>query len=173
MKINNGDKYRSRRDEDKKGYKDKGKKSCYTSKEDTNDESDKSNKEEVLYVIIKDDSNEDDATALVSCVNKNDRWVIDSICSHHMTRDKSKFETFELYNGNSVRFGKDAPCLVKGKGSIKLTDKIICDNAYYIEGLNYNFLSVSQLNNSGCKVEFNQKIEVIDDASGELIGSGD
>ena len=41
------------------------------------------------------------------------------------------------------RFGNDAPCLIKGKGSIKLTEKISCDNAYYVEGLNYNLLSVS------------------------------
>ena len=42
----------------------------------------------------------------------------------------------------------------KGKGSIKFIDKISCDNAYYVEGLNYNLLSVSQLNNLGWKVEF-------------------
>ena len=38
-------------------------------------------------------------------------------------RDKSKFITFTQYDGNSVRFGNDAPCLIKGKGSIKLTKK--------------------------------------------------
>ena len=71
-----------------------------------------------------------------------------------MTGDKSKFITLDYYDGNSVRFGNDAPCLIKGKGSIKLRGKIMCDNAYYVEGLNYKFLSVSQLNSSGCKVEF-------------------
>ena len=55
------------------------------------------------------------------------------------------FITFTQYDGNSVRFGNDAPCLIKGKGRIKLTEKISCDNAYYVEGLNYNLLSVSQL----------------------------
>ena len=62
-----------------------------------------------------------------------------------MTGDKSKFITLNFYDGNSVIFGNDAPCLIKGKGSIKLIDKMLCDNAYYIKGLNYNFLSVSQL----------------------------
>ena len=71
-----------------------------------------------------------------------------------MIGDKSKFITLNCYGGNSVRFGDDAPCLIKGKGSIKLIDKISCDNAYYVEGLNYILLSVSQLNNLGCKVEF-------------------
>ena len=64
-------------------------------------------------------------------------------CSHHMTRDKSKFITLNFYDGNSVRFGNDAPCLIKGKGCIKLIVKILCDNTYYVEGINYNILSVS------------------------------
>ena len=94
----------------------------------------------------------------MTCIGKNDRWIIDSGCSHHMNGDKSKFITLTSYDGNSARFGNDAPCLIKGKGSIKPTDKISCDNAYYVEGLNYNLLSVSQLNKLGCKVEFETKL---------------
>ena len=52
---------------------------------------------------------------------KNDRWIVGSGCSHHMTGDKSNFITLNYYNGNNVRFGNDAPCLIKRKGSIKLT----------------------------------------------------
>ena len=89
------------------------------------------------------ESDEDEATIMVTRVNKNHKWIIDSGCSHHMIGDKSKFITFTQYDGNSVRFGNNAPCLIKGKGSIKLTKKITCDNAYYVEGLNYNLLSVS------------------------------
>ena len=65
---------------------------------------------------MKDDSDEDEETILISYVNKSDRWIIDSGCSHHMTGDKN-FITLEYYNGNSVRFGTDPPCLIKGKGS--------------------------------------------------------
>ena len=93
---------------------------------------------------MKDESDEDEATTLVTCVNKNDTWTIDSGCSHHMI-------------GDSVRFGNDAPCLIKGKGSIKLTEKISYDNAYYVEGLNYNLLNVSKLGNVGWKVDFGKK----------------
>ena len=122
---------------------------------------------------MKDKSDEDEATALVTCVNKNDRWIIDSGCSHHMTRDKSKFITLNCYERNNARFGNDAPCLIKGKGSIKLTNKISCENSYYVEGLNYNLLSVSQLNNLRCKVDFENKIGKIYDTDGKLIGKGD
>ena len=96
-----------------------------------------------MYVAMKDESDEDDATALMTCVNKNNKWIIDSGCSHHMTGDRSKFSSLTYYDGSSVRFGNDVPCLIKGKGSIKLTDKISFDNAYYVEGLNHNLLSVS------------------------------
>ena len=109
-----GDKYKSRTDEDSKDFKDKGKKSCYIAEEETKDESDE-NDDEVVYVAMKDESDEDDAIALVTCMNKNNKWIIDSRCSHHTTGDKSKFITLTSYDGNSVRFGNGAPCLIKGK----------------------------------------------------------
>ena len=151
----------------KRDYKDKGKK-CYISKEKFDD-----NDDEVVYVAMKDQFDEEDPITLVTCMNKNDRWIIDSGCSHHMIGDKSKFVNFTQYDGNSVRFGNDAPCQIKGKGSIKLTEKISCDNAYHVEGLNYNLLSVSQLGNVGCKVEFGNKTTKIYDTEGKLIGKGD
>ena len=155
-----GDKYKSRRDEDNKDYKEKGKKSCYVAQEETKDGSN-DHDDEMVYIAMKDESNEDEATTLITCMNKNDRWIIDSGCSHYMIGDKSKFITLNYYDGNSVSFGNDAPCLTKGKGSIKLIDKILYDNAYYVEGLNYNLLSVSQLDSLGCKVDFENKIAKI------------
>ena len=49
----------------------------------------------------------------------------------------------------------------------------MCENAYYVEGLNYNLLSVSQLNSSGCKVEFDNMKAKIYETNGKLIGKGD
>ena len=50
---------------------------------------------------------------------------------------------------------------------------ILYNNAYYIEGLNYNLSSVSQLKNLGSKVEFENKIAKIYDIDGNMIGKGD
>ncbi|GLJ21945.1 hypothetical protein SUGI_0410990 [Cryptomeria japonica] len=61
--------------------------------------------------------------ALSTKVEIKDEWIIDSGCLHHMTGDKSKFLTFEEYNGGLVRFGDDKACLIKGKGSISLDGK--------------------------------------------------
>ena len=168
-----GDKYKRRKDEDSKRYEDRGKKSCYIAKEDSKIESSDSEEVEVVYVVMKDDSNEDEATTLISYVKKSDKWIIDSGCSHHITRDRSKFKTFELYDGNIVKFGNDAPCPMEGKWYVIPKDNNTCGKTYYVEGLNYNFLSVSQLNRFGCNVELNQKKALIYDAKGELIGSED
>ena len=40
--------------------------------------------DEVVHVAMKDESNEDEVTTLVTCVNKNYKWIIDSGCSHEI-----------------------------------------------------------------------------------------
>lgn len=82
-------------------------------------------------------------------VEDKDEWIIDSGCSHHMTGDKSKFLTFQDYNGGLVRFGDDKACLIKGKGTISFDGKHNTDNVYYVEGLKHNIFSVGQLVEKG------------------------
>ena len=49
------------------------------------------NEDEIMYIALKDESNnEGDKMELISHVSKNDTWIIDSGCSHYMTRDKKK-----------------------------------------------------------------------------------
>ena len=110
--------------------------------------------------------------ALISHVNKNYIWIIDSGCSHHMTSEKTKFEHFEDYDGGSIRFGNNEPCCIKDKGRISLSKEHICDNAYWVEGLKKKLLSVVQLINIGFKVEFMHGKERLLDDKGKLIGSG-
>ena len=75
--------------------------------------------DEMVYITIKDESDdEEDQMALISHVSKNDTWIIDSDCSHHMIGDRTKFEDMEPYDGCSVRFGNNEPCCIKGKGRI-------------------------------------------------------
>ena len=116
------DKYKSRKDDDYMSNKEKGKKSCYISEKESESKSSMFDEIEVVYVAIKDDSDED-TISLIFYVNKNDKWIIDSGCSHHMTGDKNKFKTFKIFDGNCVKFGNDSPCPIKGKGSIVLIDK--------------------------------------------------
>lgn len=76
-----GDKYRTRRDEDNKDYKDKGKKSYYIVEEETGDGSN-DHDDEVVYVAIKDESNEDEASIVVSYVNNSDKQIVDLVGVH-------------------------------------------------------------------------------------------
>ena len=80
-----GRKNKNKREDSKKDYKDKGKR-CYIVEEDFDE-----NDDEVVYVTMKNELDEDDATELVTYVNKNDKLIIDSGCSHHTTREKCKF----------------------------------------------------------------------------------
>ena len=60
-----------------------------------------------------------------------------------MTGDKIKFEHMEHYNGGIVRFGNNEPCCIKGKWCISLANELRCDNAYWVEGLKHNLVSVA------------------------------
>ena len=128
--------------------------------------------DDIVYIFVNDESDDGDKMALISYVRKNDTWIIDSGCSHHMTRDRTQFEHFEHYDGGSLRFGNNEPCCIKGKGHISLTNELVRDNAYWVEGIKHNLLSVAQLINIGFKVEFmHGKARLLDD-KGKLIGSG-
>ena len=71
----------------------------------------------MVYISIKNESDneENEKTTLISHISKNDTWIIDIGCSHHMTGDKTKFEYLDHCTGGSVKFGNNDPFYVKGK----------------------------------------------------------
>ncbi|XP_059073824.1 uncharacterized protein LOC131874458 [Cryptomeria japonica] len=71
-------------------------------------------------------------------------WIIDSICSNHMTCDKGKFINLENYDGGSVKFAREEATPTCEKGSIIIDGKRKIDDVYYVKGLRDNLLSVSQ-----------------------------
>ena len=76
------------------------------------------------------------------------------------------------YDGGSVRFGNNETFCIKGKGRISLTKELVCDNAYWVEGLKHNLLSVAQILNNGFKVKLMDGKGRLQDGKGKLIGSG-
>nr|GEU67970.1 putative ribonuclease H-like domain-containing protein [Tanacetum cinerariifolium] len=67
-----------------------------------------------------------------------DKAVIDSRCSRHMTGNMSYLSDFKELNGNP-KGGK-----ISGKGKIK-TCKLDFDDVYFVKELKFNLLSVSQI----------------------------
>ena len=60
-------------------------------------ESKNSDEDEIVYISIKGESDdENDKLGLICNINNNDTWIIDSGHSYHMIDDKFKFENLVL-----------------------------------------------------------------------------
>ncbi|XP_070018311.1 uncharacterized protein [Nicotiana sylvestris] len=82
------------------------------------------------------------------------QWFMDSGCSKHMIGNTIDFLSLKALQGRSVSFdnGKKGYILGVGKVGKSLTHSI--ENVYYVNGLKYSLLSVSQICDKGNKVEF-------------------
>ena len=84
---------------------------------------------------------------------QENQWYIDSGCSKHMTGDKEKLQSYSaLEKEKKVSFGNDTPAFIKGKGSVRLKEKVKAGNVMYVDGL--KLLSVSQMCDQGTEVIF-------------------
>ncbi|XP_059072885.1 uncharacterized protein LOC131873719 [Cryptomeria japonica] len=108
--------------------------------------------------------------ALIS--TKSSIWVLDSGCSHHMTGDKNKFSALENHPGGFVKFGDNTGLYITGMGTIMINKDTPINDVYYVEGLKYNLLSISQICDSGRQVVFNSYGCVIKEKSGKIIANG-
>nr|GFB75743.1 hypothetical protein [Tanacetum cinerariifolium] len=71
-----------------------------------------------------------------------DKGVIDSECSRHITRNMSYLSDFEELNGGYVTFrGNPKGGKITGKGKIK-TGKLDFDNVYFVKELKFNLFSL-------------------------------
>ena len=106
--------------------------------------------------------------------HKENAWIIDSGCSHHMTGDKSNFKYLESYDGGSVTFGSNQrKSSIIGLGSVGNQNLTISD-VYLVEGLNFNLLSVSKLCDAGYYIKFDKNACYLMKASNDkLIYTGE
>ena len=74
-----------------------------------------------------------------------------------MTGDKSKFIELTMKEKGYVTYGDNNQGKILGVGKIGNSSKTIIDNVLYVEGLEHNLLSISQLSDRGNKVVFNAK----------------
>ncbi|VFQ69678.1 unnamed protein product [Cuscuta campestris] len=81
-------------------------------------------------------------------------WYLDSGCSRHMTGDVSLLSNLIPYDGPRVTFGGSNDFgLTKGLGNLVYKGLTI-QAVSYVEGINYNLLSISQFCDKGYSLEF-------------------
>ena len=72
-----------------------------------------------------------------------------------MTRDRSKFVTFDEKKSRNVTFGNDKAGKIKGKGLVSLNNgRGEAQYVLFVDGLKLNLLNISQMCDKGCKVLF-------------------
>lgn len=102
---------------------------------------------------------------------KRNIWYLDSGCSKHMTGDKEVFTSLAPYDGGSVTFGGGEKSYVSGKRVVHIPGIPELKNVRFVDGLNSNLLSISQLcdewggevcmSKSGCRIVDSQGREIL------------
>ena len=96
----------------------------------------------------------DDADALVvSSLETEDSWVIDSGFSYHMCPRIEYFEILKMVQGGIVRLGDNKACKVHGIGIVKFKmfddHELLIHNMRYVPELKQNLLSISMFDDLG------------------------
>jgi hypothetical protein len=72
------------------------------------------------------------------------KWLMDSDCSRHMTSDKKWFSSLiPLSHKEYVTFGDDKKGKVLGTGVIKVNNNFALKDVALVDKLRYNLLSLS------------------------------
>ncbi|XP_070040790.1 uncharacterized protein [Nicotiana tomentosiformis] len=82
------------------------------------------------------------------------RWYVDRGCSTHMTGSTDDLLLLKALQGGSVSLGNGKKGYILGVGKIGKTLTHSIENVYYVNGLKYNMLSVSQICDKGNKLKF-------------------
>lgn len=81
-------------------------------------------------------------------------WFMDSGCSKHMTERTKNFLSLKEVEGGSVSFGNGKKGYILGIGKIGKNFEKAIEDVYYVRGLKYSVLSVSQICDKGNEVKF-------------------
>jgi hypothetical protein len=98
------------------------------------------------------------------------KWLMDSGCSQHMTSDKKRFSSLTpLSHKQYVTFGDDRKGKVLGTGIIKVNNKFTLKDVALVDKLGYNLLSVSRLIDDDLDVLFRKSGFKVLDSRGDLV----
>jgi hypothetical protein len=97
------------------------------------------------------------------------KWLMDSGCSRHMSRNKKWFSSFTpLSHKEYVSFGDDKKGKVLGTDIIKVNDYFTLNDIALMDKLKYNLLFVSQLVDADLDILFRKSSSQVLDSSASL-----
>lgn len=83
-----------------------------------------------------------------------EKWLIDTACSLHMTGKLDCLRNFRLvFGGGHITFGNNENRIIRGYG-VLTTGSFSILRVAYVEGLKHNLFGVSQLCKAVHRVEF-------------------
>jgi hypothetical protein len=98
------------------------------------------------------------------------KWLMDSGCSRHITNDKERFSNLTpLSHKKYVTFGDDKKGKVLGTGIIKVNNNFTLKYIELVDKLWYNLWSVSQLVDADLDVLFWKSSSKVLDSHGDLV----
>lgn len=111
--------------------------------------------------IVQDDYESSDVLVVTSN-NSSKEWIMDSVCTWHMTSNKDVFEELYDQDGRSVLLRNNKACKIVGIGPVrfKLHDKSIklLTGVRCLPDLKRNLLSLSELDKKGYVYKGDQSI---------------
>ncbi|XP_075499732.1 uncharacterized protein LOC142538258 [Primulina tabacum] len=97
-------------------------------------------------------------------------WYFDSGCSRHMTGSKDHLIDYVELRSGHVTYGGGAKGRIAGKGTLNVDGLPNLHNVLYVEGLNSNLISISQLCDDGLHVKFDKdNCEVFDNSNTRIL----
>ncbi|XP_073019497.1 uncharacterized protein [Primulina eburnea] len=97
-------------------------------------------------------------------------WYFDSGCSRHMTGSKDYLIDYVELRSGHVTYGGGARGRIAGKGTLNVDGLPNLHNVLYVEGLNSNLISISQLCDDGLNVKFDKdNCEVFDNSNTRIL----
>jgi hypothetical protein len=97
-----------------------------------------------------------------SCINVEHKeekvWYLDSGCSHHITGDRSSFDTLDEEFSSHVELGDNKKVEIKGQGDVAIHlnegNKKCIHDVFYSPSIGQNLLSVGQMMRRGFRLVF-------------------
>ncbi|XP_073024227.1 uncharacterized protein [Primulina eburnea] len=97
-------------------------------------------------------------------------WYFDSGCSGHMTGSKDHLIDYVELRSGHVTYGGGAKGRIAGKGTLNVDGLPNLHNVLYVEGLNSNLISISQLCDDGLNVKFDKdNCEMFDNSNTRIL----